>query len=380
LSPQILSIDESSWDHGEEQPIQCRNIFVAIIFLTQLVVIITLAIMAIVAWSNEDIAAHIHWDWGSSSTATSVLLFGITVLASTATLSAIIVLLLLGTLADMMIQISLVLSPISCGLSSLGALMLGQIGPAILFLVVAIMGVCYARSVWHRIPFATANVAVAMAAIHAHKGVIVLAYVTLLQGILWTVVWTLAVVQVSVVHPEWIWECTANPATLLLSSSSSNRDYEYDGDGEDNSDCSLSTQGIWIVIGMALSLYWTSQVIRNVLHTTIAGVVGTFWFVGVPTTTIASENNSNTTIYDSWLRSSVYSLGSICLGSLLVAIIQVLQVLVRLGRQRQQQDQRRQGQQASAMLWCLLECAVDQLERLLEYINSWAFGKSEYRL
>jgi Plasma-membrane choline transporter len=384
----FLSIDESSWNHGEEQPVQFRNIVFAILFLAQLVAVLTLSIMAIVAWSKDaDFIIspfHIHWIWDheSTSTATSMLLFGITVLGCTAALSAIIILFLLTTFADMMIQVSLVLPPISCGLSSLGALMLGQIVPSLLLLLTCVMGIWYAKSVWHRIPFATANVAVAMAAIHAHKGVLGLAYATLAQAILWTVLWSLAVVEVSMLQ---------NNRRCDGSNSSSHNQNEYDVVAENyNLDCTdsatVSTQEKWILLGLFLSLYWTSEVIRNVLHTTIAGVVGTFWFVGAPaiiTTPAAGSpaNNHHTTIFDSWLRSSVYSFGSICLGSLLVAVVQVLQLLVRLGRsQRQQQQQRRHQREqvfdASSMLWCLLECIVDYLERLLEYINSWAFGKS----
>jgi len=75
-------------------------------------------------------------------------------------------------------------------------------------------------------------------------------------------------------------------------------------------------------------------------------------------------------VYDSWVRTSVYSFGSICFGSLVVGILQVLQFIVRCGRQ--QQDRRNRGSSASLVL-CICQCIVDQLERLAEYLNKWAF-------
>jgi len=83
----------------------------------QAVVVVILAIMAIVDWPPMDVESkqHIH----VPENMTSLVLFGITVLASTAALSTMILFLLLGTLAEKMIQISLVLGPLFCAINGL---------------------------------------------------------------------------------------------------------------------------------------------------------------------------------------------------------------------------------------------------------------------
>jgi hypothetical protein len=155
-------------------------------------------------------------------------------------------------------------------------------------------------------------------------------------------------------------------------------------------------------------LFWTAQVLKNLFHTTIAGVIGTWWFDPVDGTT--NNNVTATTdaeaairnetgnrmdhptsqrrgggrsyccgctpaIYDSWIRSSFYSFGSICFGSLLVGIMQVLQMIVKCGRARQQQQQQDgpRGPRGGDLLCCLLQFVVDNLEYLLRYFNQWAF-------
>jgi len=35
----------------------------------------------------------------------------------------------------------------------------------------------------------------------------------------------------------------------------------------------------FLVFAMLLSYHWTFQVIKNVVHVTVAGAVGTWWFV-----------------------------------------------------------------------------------------------------
>lgn len=347
-----LVLDESSWEHGQVQVPSCRNWIWALLFLFQLAVTLTLAIMAIVTLAKGEyhLPDSITWDF---PVAYSFLFLVVTIL-SIAILSALVILLLLGPLADMMIQLSLVISPISCGLMSLASLMVGQIGASLLFALFAALGICYAVSIWHRIPMATANLAVALAAIHANKGLLGMAYLATILDTLWTLLWTLALVQVSALHYGWIMDCNNVTGT---------------GRSDDADDeCHLTARGKWILVALLFSLYWTCQVISNVFHTTVVGVVGTFWFSPPGET----RGCCNMTIYDSWVRSSVYSFGTICLGSLLVAVLQVLQFLVKCGRQ-QNEDNNRNRRQHGSILWCLLDFIVDQLERLLEYINAWAF-------
>merc|ERR1712093_314219 len=121
-------------------------------------------------------------------------------------------------------------------------------------------------------------------------------------------------------------------------------------------------------------------VVKNVFRTTIAGVVGTWWFDPDDARSASANGNGgcfgccgcSRAIYDSFFRASSYSFGSVCFGSLLVGVLQVLQFLVRCGRQRRDQLRRQRGVEATDFLFCLLQYLVDTLEFLLEYINTWA--------
>ena len=98
---------------------------------------------------------------------------------------------------------------------------------------------------------------------------------------------------------------------------------------------------------------------QNLLHVTIAGVVGTWWFAPHEARSCCSSS-----VIDSFIRASTTSFGSICLGSLLVAMIQVLHQLVH--------DARRNGR-GNNLLLCILECLINILQSLMEYFNKWAF-------
>jgi hypothetical protein len=45
---------------------------------------------------------------------------------------------------------------------------------------------------------------------------------------------------------------------------------------------------------------------------------------------------------------------------------------VRLARQQRDDDGNRRRE--NSIVWCLLQFVVDHLEKLMEYINQWAFG------
>jgi hypothetical protein len=76
------------------------------------------------------------------------------------------------------------------------------------------------------------------------------------------------------------------------------------------------------------SFYWTSQVIQTWVHVTTSGVFATYYFLegtheGVPSSpTLKSAKRASTT-----------SFGSICFGSLIVAVLQVIRALLRTAAQ-----------------------------------------------
>jgi len=198
------------------------------------------------------------------------------------------------------------------------------VGWALMFLYTA----WYANSVWHTIPFASSNLRTALSAIQTNAGVCALAYGIAGLANLWTIVWILAFVGVSFQESS----CSAGVCKPHM-----------------------NTVSVVFLIG---SYYWTMQVFQNVLHVTVSGVVGTWWFAPQDALSVFSP-----AIVDSFRRATTYSFGSICMGSLLVAIVQTLEAVARSARKNNH----------VGLLRCVLECILRLLARIVIYFNRWAY-------
>ena len=121
---------------------------------------------------------------------------------------------------------------------------------------------------------------------------------------------------------------------------------------------SYATANMGIGFLLLVSYYWTYQVLCNTIHVTTAGTVGTWWFV-------PGEANGcwSTALRDSFCRASTYSFGSICLGSLLVAVIQALRMMAHQARQNEDLQ----------LLYCVIECILACIQDIVEYFNKWAY-------
>jgi hypothetical protein len=103
----------------------------------------------------------------------------------------------------------------------------------------------------------------------------------------------------------------------------------------------------------------TLQVIKNIVHVTTAGVIASWFFLDpVP---------SNPTL-NALKRASWGSLGSICLGSLLIAIIKALRQVVRMGRRARH-----------PVTQCIVECLLGLLESAVRFFNTYAFTQVSSR-
>ena len=111
-----------------------------------------------------------------------------------------------------------------------------------------------------------------------------------------------------------------------------------------------------LVLLFLLMLYWTMQVIFNVVHVTASGTMATWYFAG-PT---AMPRNPSLA---SFKRAMTTSFGSICFGSLIVAILKVIHFMAR------QAQQSRNGI-AAACATCIIGC----IEALVEYFNIYAYA------
>jgi hypothetical protein len=121
--------------------------------------------------------------------------------------------------------------------------------------------------------------------------------------------------------------------------------------------CSENGLSGGLVFLLILALFWTIQVIQNTVHVSVAGTVGTWWFVPEDARSYCSR-----AVRDSFFRATVLSAGSICLGSLLVAVIQTLRYFAE--QMRNQEDN---------ILKCIADCILSCIESYASYFNQWAY-------
>jgi len=254
------------------------------------------------------------------------LLIGLTVVG--AFVLSILSLAIMIRFADGLIKMSLFFN-MSLGLITAAAgFMSGSIGAGIMGLVLFAIASCYAWAVWSRIPFAATNLVTASSAVKANMGLTVFAYMTILVNGLWLVLWSFSTYS-----------------TLFVL-----------GGCDANGDCQNDLPGIYSFL-FTLSLYWTAQVIKNVVHVTVAGTVGTWWW-----TPLEASGCCSKAVRDSHNRAMTHSFGSICLGSLLVAIIQTVRTLLESARDSD-----------DGFFRCIADCILGCLVTIMEMFNEWAF-------
>lgn len=228
-----------------------------------------------------------------------------------------------------LIKLAVFFNILCCAAIVFLAIITNQIVFAIIAGVILLISICWAFCVWSRIPFATANLVTACKAVLDNCSVILLSYIFVLISVGFTGVFAVA----------------------------------FSGVYEDKKNCSSSNcsngmnGGIYALF--ILSYFFYQEVIKNTIHVIIGGTVGTWWFLPEEGKGCCSSG-----VLGSMKRALTTSFGSICFGSLLVAIIQTLKQLARNARE--------QGG-SMALLACIAECILGCLESLLQYFNKWAF-------
>ncbi|KAK9457938.1 plasma-membrane choline transporter-domain-containing protein [Dipodascopsis uninucleata] len=121
---------------------------------------------------------------------------------------------------------------------------------------------------------------------------------------------------------------------------------------------------IGILIYVTFCGYYISEVIKNVIHTTVSGVYGTWYFCSR-----SAQGMPRWPALGAFKRSMTYSFGSISFGSLIVSIVQLLQQLASWGQQAAQQD----GNTMAMVLFCVLRCFIGVLNWAVQYFNHYAY-------
>jgi hypothetical protein len=122
-------------------------------------------------------------------------------------------------------------------------------------------------------------------------------------------------------------------------------------------DASSSTNvTMWIVLLM-LCFFWACQVFSNVIHTTVAGFIGRWYF----------NEHMEEPIKHSFGHASTYLFGSICFGSLIVALIQTLRWIADQARDENADNP------VAAVAHCIADCILSCVEEIAKLYNFWCF-------
>jgi len=223
---------------------------------------------------------------------------------------------LIKLFAEQIIKIMLFVSIAAWGLLALVIIVDGNMGGAVGPIIFCLITCLYTWCVWSRIPFAGACLSVASKIVQTYGGTVWIALLTVFIEFIWIVIWVFAFVA-----------------------------YIISTYNEDTGEFDISQ---FVVFLMLISLYWGVNVWRNVSHTTTCGVAATWYF---------SSGKLDNPSTGAFKRTMTTSFGSVCFGSLLVAILQALRAMLKS-----------QGKNGGCA-YCLLKC----IEGIMRYFNKYAF-------
>lgn len=119
---------------------------------------------------------------------------------------------------------------------------------------------------------------------------------------------------------------------------------------------------IGLIVFITFAMYWISEVLKNIIHTTISGVYGSWYF--------CSNNFPKGATRGALKRSLTYSFGSISLGSLIVAIINFFRHLCSVAQRQSAED----GNIVGVIFFCCLGCMIGLLDWAVQFLNRYAFS------
>lgn len=315
---------------------KCNDAFFAALFLANTGIIGILAF-----WKGLPQLEHMKQD-SEQLPATTVGMIGL--LCALGTGLALFWVRLLMTYASSMIRVALWLN-VGMVLVFAVSTFTVNVFAALFFLFMAAINVWYIYAVQNRIGFASANLKAACAALQEHSAVFALAFGLVVQQLLWMALWGLAAMGMHQIFVDADPDC--------------DREVELASRGRSHGGLCVGLPAYLAMFYMLLSVYWGQQVLQNILTCTTAGVVATWWY----------QPNAKKATVGALYRSVTTSFGSICFGSLIVAILQALRTMADMAKRRANEE----NNGGLACLACMAECILGCLQNIMEYVNQWAY-------
>lgn len=119
---------------------------------------------------------------------------------------------------------------------------------------------------------------------------------------------------------------------------------------------------VGLIVFITFAMYWVSEWLKNTLHTTVSGVYGSWYF--------CKDNFPRDATRGALKRSLTYSFGSISLGSLLVALVNLLRQICSIAAQQEASE----GSLVGSLVFCCLGFLLTILQWAVEFLNRYAFS------
>lgn len=239
-----------------------------------------------------------------------------------------------------MIYISLYADVVISCLIAISAIATGNIVMGIIFIVFVVFKLLWIHWMKERIEFAAKILKYAIMVVQKYPATIFTALFSMVMQVVWSICWGVSAVA-------FYYAAT-----------------KTDNSSKDNPEQSSNALAYFVIFLCLVSYYWSSQVLKNITHCTVAGVASTWYFL--------TENEIMSPTKASLKRSLTTSFGSICLGSLLIAVIRALRATLNIARNNQS-NQRGGAAIVAAVLMCIGSCLLGILDAVMTYVNQYAF-------
>lgn len=182
-----------------------------------------------------------------------------------------------------------------------------------------IFWILYTWCVWSRVAFSTALLKVSCKIAGFYKGTICVAIVIVCIDLIWM----------------FLWGSMLFGYVIIATEDNNNRVYG------------------WVIFLMLISLYWTCCVNANLGHVAYSAVAGSWYF---------SNDPDLSPSWPAFKSSLTTQFGSICLGSIIVAIFEALRAIIS----SLDNDKCR-------CIGCLIRCCLNCIAWAINYFNKYAF-------
>jgi len=363
---------EGNNNNNNDSTPQYQDTIFAIIFLIQFIIVISLAFTKGIPYIRAQEDSNALDQESNRTSSFHDLMGGIVIILFIAIAVSMGWVKFMITHASNIIQTGLIASIICPAVFGLFAIFWGSTLYAVFCFIFAAISFCYYRAVQSRIPFAVANIEVAVSAVTSYRGTFAVAFFLTILQIIWQLIWMTALMgsifessqnqkQVEIDgHNYEISQCT----TGAFIEETGERTYSCacdNGEGVSGTlydhKCPEEEMNAGLYFFLLLCQFWTSTVITNVAHVTTSGAVAMWWF----NSQIADKPGVT---WNAFKRAVTTSFGSICFGSLLVAILKTIRSIIRSAKERED---------ISPMVACILDCCLNILENMLSYFNRYAF-------